>query len=159
MNKYSEKQIKTWESSMVTYYLDGYLHGTFKLGERLLSLFIEGFTRSKDVNGHMCVYDANGFELEIHSASLAKALRLKLKQHNNGKLIKVRDEIVELMKRAGMHDEKEIMLQAYSCDLGCNPSGTNSSEEYILYANASKEKWVFCRPTWNSKLGLERIIK
>jgi hypothetical protein len=159
MNKYSAKQIKTWESSMVTYYLDGYLQGTFKLGERLLSLFTEGFTRSKDVNGHMCLFDACGFELEIHSASLAKALRFKLKQHNNGKSLKVREEIVELMMRAGLHDEKEIKMQAYSCDLGCNPSETNSSEEYILYANASREKWVFTRPTWNSKLGLERIIK
>lgn len=158
MKNYSRKQLKIWENSLITAYRAGWIDGTRELGkDALLSLFCEGFGRSKDVNKHMCIYTAGGIEIEIHSASLAKALRKKLEQHNSTRMESARKEIEELMLGMGKN-ETEVKLQASSCDLGCNTT-VSAEEEYTLFATASREKWVFSRLTWNAPLEFVKIIK
>lgn len=158
MENYSEKQIKIWENSLITVYRAGWMDGTRELGwYALRSLFYEGFSRSKRINGHTCIYTAGGIELEIHSASLAKALLKKLEQHKSTRMESARKEIEEIMLGMGKNTT-EIKLQASSCDLGCNTTDS-AEEEYTLFATASREKWVFSRLTWNAPLEFVKIIK
>lgn len=158
MKNYTQKQIAIWEKSLVTIWEGGYMQNTGELGEStLLSLFIEGFSRTDDVRGNMCILTAAGIQLEIHSASLAKALRKRLKEHQKNRLNReLRNEMKTVLKSCGKYD------RAASFDIaeviGCNADDKTTRVEYILFGNGGK-KYVFERITWNAALELVKITK
>ena len=132
------------------------MQNTGALGEStLLSLFNEGFSRTVDVRGHMCIFTAAGIELEIHSASLAKALRKCLKEHKDKVLNRsTREEMQEVLEACGKFD------RAASFDIaeviGVDERTNCARAKYILFGN--RRKYVFVRETWNAALELVRIV-
>ena len=132
------------------------MQNTGELGEStLLSLFNEGFSRTVDVRGHMCIFTAAGIELEIHSASLAKALRKRLKEHKDKLLNReTRKEMQEVLEACGKFD------RAASFDIaeviGVEECANCARIKYILFGNG--RKYVFVRETWNAALELVDIV-
>lgn len=160
MNTYTEKQLKIWEDSTVTAFRDGCISEYGKLGKAtLLGLFVEGFSRSKAANGNMCIFTAGGIELEIHSKSLARALRKARKEREKHHLSTVRNEIKRIMTQRGQHDPVSIALNCAEGDIGYEWSKTDASEKIVFFAIYSGEKWIFTRQTWASKLEFAEIRK
>ena len=107
----------------------------------------------------MCVYTAGGVEVEIHSKSLARALRKARKTRERLHLSTVRGEIKHIMTKRGQHDPASIALNCAEGDIGYTWSTTDAGEEITFFAIYSDEKWIFHRSTWAGKLEFVKIIK
>ena len=153
MKDYTEKQIKIWEQSTITTYTaDGYRDNTGTLGsDRLLSLFCEGFILTgKTADGNQLVKNVAGVEMEIHSQSLARALRKKAKRHAWSRTRYISDNRHKMAQMIGIQNGIQ-WLAVQDADVAIDIDKDTPCETYILII--TKEiKHVFRRQSWCSPL-------
>ena len=153
IENYSARQISFWgKSTITTYDSNGYVSGYgYMTSETLLSLFHEGFViTGKTAEGYLTVKNIAGVEIEIHSSSLARALRKAARGHAIDRHRFLSENRQNMAMLIGCKNGFQEMA-VFDADIAIDTDLDSPAETYILIITKKIRHRFYCR-AWNAPI-------